>query len=73
MEQEISGISKFPEKKTILRGWSKFPTECPEAFYSIRFLAGILGKWDSINICLIDSKNMQQYVLYKETETRLAT
>lgn len=28
---------------------------------------GILVEWNAPNICLIVSKNMQQYVLYKET------
>ena len=48
MEQEISGISKFPEKRTTSRGEPKFSKRITENFCSIQFWTGIFGNFGRV-------------------------
>ena len=69
MEQEISGIVLNFQKKDnqnrlieiFQTNFWKFPIP-----FDFEFL-GILVEWNTPNMCLIFSKNMQQCVLYKAT------
>ena len=70
MEQEISGISKFPEKKQPGQVDRNFPNKFWKLSIPFDFepaCLGILVEWNTPNMCLIFSKNMQQCVLYKAT------